>query len=77
MNREVTPGAAEAVKEVLERILTMPIDQRIDFLEMLVTAGLNFMRAGSGEEYVRGYLDAARASLEEPSFITIRDLGKN
>lgn len=74
---DLKEGSAIAVKELLERILQMPVDQRIDFLEMLVCAGIHFMRGGSGDEYVRGYLEHALSDLEKAPMFTLRDRSVN
>ena len=40
---------------------------RTDYLEMLGCAAIEWMRATGGDEYTRGWLTSALASVERPS----------
>lgn len=70
-------AVGEAIAEIMGRIPDMPIDQRVDFLEALVSLGIHLMRAGSGPDYVRGFLTGAMNDLDKPAWLTMTDRRQN
>lgn len=64
--------ATRAAMEAVQRVMELPADQRRDYLEMLGHVATKYMRAIGGEDYVRGWLDAARAELDQPPMSTLR-----
>lgn len=56
----------------LERVHELPADQRRDYLEMLGQAATKYMRAFGGDDYVRGWLEAALAELDQPPMFELR-----
>jgi hypothetical protein len=71
MDSEVTDGM-KAAMAALDRVMELPEDQRRDYLEMLGHAATIYMRLIGGEDYVRGWLNAALADLDKPPTITLR-----
>ncbi|MET0331303.1 MAG: hypothetical protein ABW154_07725 [Dyella sp.] len=65
------PGVAEAVTAI-QAVTHMPPQMARNYLEMLGHAATKFMRAKFGEEYTRGYLEAALAELDQPPMLTLR-----
>ena len=71
MDSEVTDGM-KAAMAALDRVMELPEDQHRDYLEMLGYAATVYMRLIGGEDYVRGWLNAALADLDKPPTITLR-----
>lgn len=65
---DATKLAMAAVQQGME----LPDDQRRDYLEMLGHIATKYMRATGGDEYVRGWLSAALAELDQPPMIALR-----
>lgn len=56
----------------VQRVMELPIDQRRDYLECLGHVATKYMRAIGGDDYVRGWLDAALAELDQPPLFVLR-----
>jgi len=69
----LSDGMRAAVKAVNEG-MNLPADQRRDYLEMLGHAATKYMRAIGGDEYVRGWLEAALAELDHPPMVELMKL---
>lgn len=59
--------AAKVLNEFGARITSIPAIDRPDYIECTVCMGIALMRGGGGDEYVRGFLNAALADLDKPS----------
>ncbi len=72
MTVEITQGMREAMQAV-SRVMELPPDQRQDYLEMLGHTATKYMRAHGGDDYVRGWLEAAISELDGPPMIELRE----
>lgn len=66
--KDATTEAMAAVGRAME----LPPDQRRDYLEMLGHVATKYMRSIGGDEYVRGWLEAALAELDYPATVVLR-----
>ena len=64
--------ATQAAIDAVGKAHSMPADQRREYLEMLGHVSVKYMRAIGGDDYVRGWLDAALAELDHPSIFDLR-----
>lgn len=69
--KPIPDGCAEAVKAI-EAATHMPSEMATNYLQMLGHAATKFMRAMFGDDYVRGYLEAALAELDQPPMVKLR-----
>lgn len=76
---EVTNDATQvAVRETLMQMTKLPPDQRIPYMVAIIQVSFELLRNGGKEdEFVRGLLDGARAELNNPCFLTLKDLRVN
>lgn len=68
-------GASQALQQLFTQINDLPEADVPDFLEMTVCAGIELLRATAGDEFVRGFLDSALASLAEPHGVALAEQG--
>lgn len=68
---EVSEGVLRAT-EAVNAVMELPPDQRQDYLEMLGHAATKYMRALGGDDYVRGWLQAAMDELSGPAPFVLR-----
>jgi hypothetical protein len=59
--------AKQVVEDMTALILAVPAAQRVDYIEQSVCLLIAAMRGAAGDEYVRGFLDAARADIDQPA----------
>jgi len=59
--------AAKVLKELGEKVTSLPVKERADYIECTVCMCIGLMRGGGGDEYVRGFLESAIADLDKPS----------
>lgn len=59
--------AAKVINEFYARAMVIPEAERAYYIEMTVCMGIAMMRGGAGDEYVRGFLEAALADLDKPT----------
>ena len=64
--------ATMCAMEAVSRVMELPKEQRRDYLEMLGHVATKYMRSIGGDEYVRGWLEAAIAELQHPSAFVLR-----
>jgi hypothetical protein len=67
-------GVSEGVKAAVKAVndgMNLPADQRRDYYEMLGHAATKYMRAIGGDDYIRGYLEAALAELDHPPIVEL------
>lgn len=72
MIEEVNGNAANQAMASVQKVMELPKAQRRDYLEMLGHVATKYMRAIGGDDYVRGWLDAARAELDQPPIFVLR-----
>ena len=72
MTEEVNGDAVNEAMTAVQKVMELPPDQRRDYLEMLGHVATKYMRAIGGDDYVRGWLDAARAELDQPPMFVLR-----
>lgn len=65
MSHDATAKAV--IDEIGPLIMARPTAERADYCEMAVCVLISAMRAAAGDEYVRGFLEAALADLDKPS----------
>ena len=65
MNDKSSDGTTEAAAAVAH-VMELREDQRQDYLEMLGHAATIYMRLLGGDDYVRGWLEAAISELDHP-----------
>jgi hypothetical protein len=63
--------AEKAAVEAVLRSKEMAPEAKREYLEMLGCAAIHFMRATSGDEYTRGWLDHALSDLDRPPLVEI------
>lgn len=68
----VNSDATTAAMDAVQRVMQLPPEQRRDYLEMLGHVATKYMRAIGGDDYVRGWLDAAVAELDQPPMLVLR-----
>lgn len=74
----VNEGTGKAIQGLLSTITQMPPPEVIPFMQALVVLAVNLMRDdGRQDEYVRGMLEAALASLAKPPDFTMKDMRVN
>ncbi|MBH1874321.1 hypothetical protein I5W30_08785 [Stenotrophomonas maltophilia] len=68
-------AAGEALRVTIERLTTLPPAQVIPYLRSVVQIGIELLRANGREDaYVRGFLEGALGSLDNPPSIMLKDL---
>ncbi|HDS1580006.1 TPA: hypothetical protein QEL15_002088 [Stenotrophomonas maltophilia] len=68
-------ATGEALRVTLERITTLPAAQVIPYLSSVVQIGIELLRANVREDaYVKGLLEAALSSLDNPPSIMLKEL---
>ena len=71
MTYNSSDGTTEAIAAVAH-VMELREDQRRDYLEMLGHVATKYMRAIGGDDYVRGWLEAAIAELDHPPLFELR-----
>ncbi|ENE1253426.1 hypothetical protein ABM187_003649 [Stenotrophomonas maltophilia] len=67
-----------ALRTTFEQILQLPPPQVIPYLTQMTQIAVELLRAGGQQDaFVRGFLDAALKSLEQPPYMTMKDLRVN
>ena len=66
--------AGKVIDDIGTLVIQTPVADRADYIEGVVVLGISMMRGGGGDEYVRGFLEAALADLDKPSDIFVRNL---
>ena len=66
--------ASKVINDFSALILETPVKDRADYIEAVVCMGIAAMRGGAGDEYVRGFLEAALADLDKPYDTFVRNL---
>lgn len=64
--------ATKAAMDAVGKVHTLPAEQQRDYLEMLGHVSTKFMRAIGGDDYVRGWLEAALSELDRPAAFDLR-----
>lgn len=59
--------AAKVLEEFGGLLMKAKDSERADYTEIAVCMGISMMRAGAGDQYVRGFLEGALADLDKPS----------
>jgi len=71
-------ATAAAMRETFSQITKLPPDQVIPYLTSVVQLGFELLRdGGRQDEFVRGLIQGATEQLEQPAFITMKDMRVN
>lgn len=71
-------ATAIAMRETFMRITTLPPDQVIPYLTSVVQIGFELLRdGGKQDDFVRGLLQGANEQLQQPAFLTMKDMRVN
>ncbi|MGC1549864.1 MAG: hypothetical protein WA777_15185 [Rhodanobacter sp.] len=71
-------AAKIAMRETFMRITSLPPDQVIPYLTIVLQTAFELLRdGGKQDDFVHGLLDGAREQMKQPSFLTMKDLRVN
>ena len=65
--------ASKVIDDIGTLVMQSPVKERADYIEGVVCLGIAMMRGGGGDEYVRGFLEAALADLDNPAETFVRN----
>ena len=67
MSQKSDTTTAKVLSDIGTLVMQTPVKVRADYIEGVVVLGIALMRGAGGDEFVRGFLEAALADLDLPS----------